>query len=143
LVWFDASHSEQPFSISRQVDEVNKRLLEIQPPYFMHRKPRALSQRRHWKASDYRHWVLYYSIPYLSGILEKKFLDHFSRLVEGIYLCLGQRIAKEELSRAKDLLEEFACTFSDLYGSDQHMGLNVHNLLHIVDCVANVGPLWA
>ena len=51
--------------------EMNLRLLNIQPPQEIFRLPRSLKSRTKWKASEWYSWLLFYSIPCLTGILQQ------------------------------------------------------------------------
>lgn len=141
-LWFDTKYSDKDFFVKKQdKEQINKRLRQVKPPYVVHRKPRDLGQVSHWKASEYRNWLLFYSIPCLTGFLKEKYLCHFSKLVEAVYLLLGQGITRADLDRARELLAEFAKEFGH-YGQNC-LSLNVHHLTHLVTCVENLGPLWA
>ena len=62
----------------------------MRPPYSIQRLPRQLeTSRAYFKASELQAWFLYYSVPCLIDILPQKYLEHFARLVEGIYILLG------------------------------------------------------
>lgn len=121
---------------------INKRLLEIKPPLEIHRTPRLLKEKSKWKASEWRSWLLFYSIPCLSGILDDELLNSFKLLVKSIYRLLTAKITEAELFQCEYDLLLFVNDSQRLYGP-QFMTFNVHILLHAVDSVRNNGPLWA
>lgn len=142
-MWFNATSAGKPYFIGSKIREVDKLLKSIKPPYLINRLPRKLSNTlHHWKASELRSWLLFYSLPCLRDILPDVYLKHFSLLVEATYLLLGEGISSEDLQRADLLLTMFVKSAEGLYGK-AFMGLNVHNLLHLVGCVKKWGPLWA
>lgn len=142
--WFDAKSSkEEDFYIGDKTAEVDQRLAGIQPPYIIHRTPRSIGNTlKNWKASEFRNWLLFYAIPCLINILPDVYLKHFSLLVEATYLLLSTGITAADLNKANILLHAFLKNAQLLYGQN-FMGLNVHNLVHLVAMVKMWGPLWA
>ena len=67
-------------------------------------------------ANEVRAWLLYYSLPCLSGILPQPFLDHFTHLVEAIHLFLGTVISPNVISKGQECLTYFYKEFGVLYG---------------------------
>jgi hypothetical protein len=142
-LWFDGKNYKEPFFLGHQMSHIDKLLKVIAPPHTIRRLPRKLSGNyQHWKASELRSWLLYYSLPCLKSYLPPVHLQHFACLVEATYLLLGSSITANDLQEADKLLFAFNDNFGDLYGKAA-VGLNVHNLLHIVQCVRDWGPLWA
>ncbi|CAH1163412.1 unnamed protein product [Phaedon cochleariae] len=121
---------------------VNDRLLKIHPPNEIHRTPRPLSEKAKWKASEWRSWLLFYSIPCLRGILGNKYLVHFSLLQRSIYLLLKREITANDITLAEGLLKIYVSKFEIYYGSSA-MNFNVHLLTHLAICVNKCGPLWS
>lgn len=62
--------------------------------------------------------------------------------MEATYILLGEGITEDELQHAHSLLCAFMKHSEALYGK-AIMGLNFHNLIHLVPCVRKWGPLWA
>lgn len=121
---------------------INRRLLKICPPNEIHRAPRPLSEKAKWKASEWRSWLLFYSVPCLHGILESKYLEHFCLLQRSIYLLLKRKITKDDIELADKLLKKYVFDFEKNYGSSA-MNFNVHLLSHLTMSVRKCGPLWA
>ncbi len=119
------------------------------------------------KASKYRSWILFYSLPVLEGILPSLYLEHLALLVCSLHFLLGDCITPSRCSRAKAMLQTFYEQYERLYGDYIHtltcryytytsnsvmtlhsfVGLhnctmNVHLLDHLVDTVKRFGPLW-
>lgn len=114
----------------------------LKPPVIVARVPRSLIERKFWKAHEWQHWLLYYSLPVLKGILPQKYHCHWALLVEGISILLGSELNTELINHAHDALVYFVGGVQSLYGK-QHMTFNVHSLLHLSKSVVQWGPLWA
>jgi len=106
------------------------------------RLPRPISQACRWKASEWRSWLLFYSLPLLSGMLPGQYFNHWMHLVSAIYLLLQPKVSDDCLSKAERSLGLFVSQFVGLYGLE-HMTYNVHCLLHLAGTVRRCGPLWA
>ena len=91
-LWFAPAYAGNIFSASSEIDTVNKRLLEIKPPDLITRVPRSLEDRRFWKASELRSWLLFYSLPCLFGILAEECFQHLACFVEVLWLMLQDSI---------------------------------------------------
>ncbi|XP_046407911.1 uncharacterized protein LOC124172516 [Ischnura elegans] len=140
-LWFDSTSSGQPYYIGLKISTVNKRLQGITPPSIMP-KPRAMSDRSHWKAKEWRGFLLYYGLPCLKDVLPDPYFAHFSKLVASIYtLCKGS-ISHEEAGKAEFILKRFVDDYQTLYGPE-NMVYNVHLLGHLPTQALKVGPLWA
>lgn len=72
-IWIDSSYHQSLWYIGNRTSDVNKRLLSIRPLNEITRTPRSLNTRKYWKASEYRNWLLWYSLPVLQGILPAAF----------------------------------------------------------------------
>ncbi|CAG9773385.1 unnamed protein product [Ceutorhynchus assimilis] len=121
---------------------INEKLLNISPPSEIHRKPRSLFERAKWKASEYRSWLLFSSLPCLNGILHNRYLQHFALLQKSIFILLQTNIEQYDLSQCDKYLKQFVKDFETFYGPSA-MTFNVHLLTHLVECVTYCGPLWA
>ena len=136
--WFSPTHCTKPYLIGNHLNSISKRMMHVKPPYFIERLPRDYA---HLKATELQAWLLYYSLPCLSGYLPAVYLEHFACLSEGIHLLLGDNIREKDLEKA-ELLDNFYETFAALYGEGS-CGLNVHNIgAHLVFYVM-WGPLFA
>jgi hypothetical protein len=71
-----------------------------------------------------------------------KYVKHWALFVESFHLLLGTAISQEQVTRADLLLTEFVLRTQVLYGQSA-MTFNVHQLLHVSECVRICGPLWA
>ena len=121
---------------------LDQRLLEIQPPSCITRKSCSISKHmKYFKASEYRAFLLYYSLPALAGLLPQKYWDHHALLVIAIYWLLQQSISSHQVEVCQMMLNQYCYQFSSLY-SERYMTANLHLLLHLPDTVKLLGPLW-
>ncbi|XP_070551310.1 uncharacterized protein [Ptychodera flava] len=141
-LWFTTETSDMGFNISRKISEVDARLLEIQPPNEITRCPRSIeTHRKYWKASEIRSFLMYYGMAVLFGILPQMYYEHFVLLSQGIFILALESISDDQLHQADYLLRRFCLEFPILYG-ERYMSHNIHTLLHLVDDVKVLGPLW-
>lgn len=83
--------------------KIDARLLVIKPPHSVTRLPRPLSERSYWKASEWRHWILFYALPCLEGILHFEYWRHLSKLSEALHILLGEALSSNEIDRAGNI----------------------------------------
>lgn len=142
-LWFSTEKSTEIFSVHKSVEFVDKRLTDIKPPNSISRVPRSIKEHlKHWKASELRSWLLYYSAPVLQDVLAVEYYQHFLLFVHAVYILLQDSISTSDLSNANELLQHFCCLFAALYG-ERYMTCNIHQLLHLSRMVYDMGPLWA
>jgi hypothetical protein len=93
-----------------------------------------------WNHDDFRNWLLYFSLPCLSGRIPKKQLEQHGLLVESINLLLKSEVTETDRKRAEVLLAEYSKTQSQ---SPHLRSMNLHKHLHFAESVKHLGPLWA
>ncbi|CAG2245020.1 unnamed protein product [Mytilus edulis] len=141
-LWTNGSNSKEYFSISSSISIIDERLKRIKPPSYITRVPRTISNHiKYWKASELRTWLFFYSLPILCDILPENYFHHYSCFVEGIYLLCTDCITPDDLKRSQTMLSYFVHMFTALYGQ-RYMTLNMHSLLHLPECVEDLGPMW-
>ena len=87
-LWFDPKNHGESYYIGKKATLVDERLQLISPPSEIHRSPHDISKQLHWKASEWRAFMLH-SLVVLRGILPSSFLNHYFLFVYGIYTLLG------------------------------------------------------
>lgn len=140
-LWLDSSNHEKEFYLGRKANQLDERLLAISPPSEITRAPRSIMERKFWKASEWRAFMLY-SLVILHGLLPHVYLQHFFLLVHGVYTLLGDKITNDKLLHAKACLVKFVTDMEGLYGLSS-CTYNIHLMTHLADGVRNCGPLWA
>lgn len=140
VLWFTKSGTD--WYIGRRWKRITKFFEGIRPTYETTRCPRHAKKWKNFKASTWRTWLLFVSLPALKGILKEKYFQHWTLLVVGIALLLKEDITDYELNLAENLLSLFVRDTQELYGF-KAMTYNLHSLLHLPLIVKRWGALWA
>ena len=141
-LWFDSGEKTAEYRISSRISQVDARLSSIKPPHNISRVPRSIEHhRKYFKASELRSFLLFYGPAILYGILPKPYYQHFLLLSEAIFILLLDSISETQLQLAERLLFHFCILFEGYYGL-RFQTANFHLLLHLVDGVRTLGPLW-
>ena len=87
--WFDSSYHNQPFYLGRQINSVDLKFLKQRPPSEFSHPPRSIQKHlKYRKASEWRSWLLFYSLPILLDQLPSLYWHHYSLLVCSMHLGL-------------------------------------------------------
>lgn len=81
--------------------------MSIKPPHSFTRLPRSLKDRAHWKASEWRHWLLFYSLPCMAKVLPHSFWNHWKLLVEANHILLQEQLSPLQIDRAGE--QAYSC----------------------------------
>lgn len=106
-LWFDKGNKAMPWYIGNHLALLDQKLRDIKVPNVITRLPRSLNDVGHWKASELRNFLLYYSIPILSGTLPELYFNHYLMLVHAMYLLLQNSISAPHLQESSCLLRQF------------------------------------
>lgn len=140
-IWFSQKFSGKPYSLYSNINVVNEKLINIRPTLDVKRLPRSILDLQYWKASEYRSFLLFYSAPLLHGILDYERFAHYLLLVNSMHILLKCGSTETDLIRAEQMLFQFCEGVAHFY-DECFMRLNVHQLLHLADCVRYLGPLY-
>ena len=140
--WFDPKFHHSSFYIGRSIIEIDAQLLNQRPPREFSRPPRSIQKHLHyWKASEFRTWLLVYSLPLLLGFLPSLYWHHYALLVCAIHMLLSDRISQAKIDAAEQMLMDFYILLPQLYG-ESSCTANAHLLSHLTKYVRLWGPLW-
>lgn len=140
--WFHSSNHKANYYIGRQIHIIDSNLMIQKPPHEFSRPPRSVAKHRHhWKASEFRNWLLYYSLPLLSSILPPLYFHHYALLVCSMHILLQTRLNESMIKAAEGMLKAFYTMLPELYGP-KSCTLNAHLLIHLTKYVRLWGPLW-
>ncbi|EFN75439.1 hypothetical protein EAI_00130, partial [Harpegnathos saltator] len=103
-------------------------ILNILPNDFVKRS-RSLTHWHKWKATEFRHFLLYSGPVVLKDIVAANVYDHFIMLHAAITIFNDPILIKDEknLESAHYLLRTFVTQFANIYGPE-NVTFNVHNL---------------
>lgn len=128
--------------IRKSMANVDRLLLQQHPPHEFSRPPRSiLKHRNYWKASEFRNWLLYYSLPLLSDVLPPLYFHHYALLVCSMHILLQVKLTEVQIQAAEEMLLAFYELLPELYGNTS-CTLNAHLLIHLTKYVRLWGPLW-
>lgn len=121
--------------------EIDRRLYPIKPPQEFRRTPRSVKAMKQWKASEFCAWLLFYSLPVLSGLLPPDYIYHLSFLVSAMHILLADAIQIADIEKAQEQLELFYRLVPqlDLF---EICTANMHCVIHLSQFVCNWGPMW-
>lgn len=131
-----------PWYIGDKIKEIDNFIKQIKVPDFVKRLPRGLEKFKMWKASEFRNFLLYYSLPIFKEFLPEEYFKHWLYLVVSSYTLLKDSISETDLELCDILLKLFVRDVGRLYGPKCYT-FNVHNLIHLCLLVKRAGPLWA
>ncbi|XP_015249752.1 PREDICTED: uncharacterized protein LOC107097209 isoform X1 [Cyprinodon variegatus] len=142
-LWLDPLYARKPFHLPAQsLKDLDEALCGIQPPDEIRPRPRGLSDRMHWEASEWRAFALLYSPVVLRKVLANVYYKHWMLLISSLHILLSKFASQEEISFAEVCLLQFVTEVPSLYGLE-HCSFNCHLLVHLPDCARNWGLLWA
>lgn len=124
---------------SKTTIRISEKLLVCRLPREIHRKVRGLDVIKHWKATEFRTFLLYTGIVVLKDHLSFEVYQHFLLAFCAVTICETKHFARL-LPLAKTMLEHFVEMFREIYG-EAYMTSNIHNLVHLVDEVMQFGDL--
>ena len=129
------------FHFSREaIQKIDDRLMVVQPSHDVYRLPEKFKDKSIWKASVWKSWFLYYSLPICVDLLPANVLQNYALLVKTMYVLLKVDITYDELIECEINLKAFLCGYEELYGV-QSMKFNVHMICHIVESIKFTGPI--
>jgi len=118
----------------KQIQIVSDRLEEFKSyiPSNFSRKCRGLNELAHFKATEFRTFVLYVGPFALRKILNKDKFDHFLCLHVAIYILVSEAQNEEWVTFAGELIEKFVSEIPKLYHKELIV-YNFHSILHLHD----------
>lgn len=127
--WMDNKNKDRSFYIGNdtKIKEIDTLLLSIKPPSEITRTPRSLFDRKLWKASEWKNFLLYYSFSCLQSVnMPKKYLHYWFLLVYSINIFLQEQFSEIEFIKATKALRKFVLSIENIYGTPELMKYNFH-----------------
>lgn len=138
--WFSQENHSKDYSLRKDMNLIDIRILSIRPPKFVPTTPRSIFSWKTWRAHEYLSFLVYYSIPLFHDIMETIQFEHLIKLVIFMEILLSREIKLCDLDFGQKIIEAFVSDFSKIYTINSMLS-GVHELLHLVDCTKNFGPL--
>ncbi|CAH0546890.1 unnamed protein product [Brassicogethes aeneus] len=140
--WIEGKFSGFQKLTAEQIEELDRRLKSLDEwcPSEFARRPDAVSSFAKYKATQFRHFLLYAGPCVLLNILPDYVYTHFILLHTSIRILATPSPTKAQLIYAKHALNLFVNKAPEIYGKD-FMSFNIHGLVHLVDDVKRLGPL--
>jgi hypothetical protein len=104
------------------------------------RSTRALSDRGHYKANEWRNLAFYLVIPLFKSYMHEKYFNNLIKYVVYIRILCQDKISAEDLKDAELIFIDFIREYEILYGID-NMTSNLHAHFHLIAQVKRFGPL--
>jgi hypothetical protein len=106
------------------------------------RKPRSLAELAHWKATEFRFFLLYSGYLVLHKIAREEVVEHFLCLHVAMRILISDELVANLDHRrlAQQLLIDFVKNSHVLYGQE-FLVYNVHSLIHLCDEAKEFGAL--
>ncbi|XP_035711011.1 uncharacterized protein LOC118436639 isoform X1 [Folsomia candida] len=128
---------------SQQVLILSRNLIRLRPfvSRDFQRKPRGLDELNHFKATEFRLFLLYSGIAVLGETLPLNKFKNFLKLQAAMSILLSPNASiKSWNDVARSLLIQFVKEVELIYGPE-FMIYNVHSIIHICDDALNFGNL--
>jgi hypothetical protein len=124
--------------------EISSRLLDFRSVITKEfsRKPRSLKELLHWKATEFRTFMLYSGFFAMRKILTDNVFPHFMCFSVALNVLLSETLSRDCRFRqfAHELLLHFVSSSAELYG-DEFLVYNVHSLTHLAAETEHFGKL--
>ncbi|KYM99412.1 hypothetical protein ALC62_09843, partial [Cyphomyrmex costatus] len=128
----------------RDINKISENLLRLKPyiPCEFSRKTRSIFECKRYKATEFRLFLLYAGPIILKEVLPSKIYNHFITLSLASSIMVSQYYSKSEnyVLYAHNLMKHFVCQSIKIYGPD-FVSHNIHNFLHLSECVTLYGSL--
>ena len=138
--WFAQENHQMICSLRNYMQQIDQRVINIRPPKYIPTTPRSIYSWKTWRAHEYLSFILYYALPVFVDIMEADPFEHLLKLVKFLEIILSREIINENLNVAEEFINAFVIYYSSIY-SETSMLSGVHELLHLVECTRNFGPL--
>jgi K+-sensing histidine kinase KdpD len=91
--WFDQVNSRMECSLRQQMQQIDKRIINIKPPKYVPTAPRSIYTWKQWRAHEYLSFILFYSLPiFIDMMYETSHLEHLIKLVIFMEIILSREI---------------------------------------------------
>lgn len=128
--WFDYANHVKAWYLGRYAGDIDNLLLRMKPPCAITRCPRSVTERALWNASEWKNFLLYYSLICFYHFCLKNIMNIRSYSCTVFRFFLQLKMNEDNFIAASAALRLFVLRIESLYGKE-YMKYNVHILLHI------------
>ena len=141
MAWVRGPLKERKLS-KEGVERLDGRLATLRAniPKEFARKPRPTDELEHWKATEYRQFLLYTGYQVLSDILAHDVYMNFMALSVASMILVSPDLVAKHAWYAKLLMTYFVQSARHIYGA-HFLVYNVHMMLHVADDAVRFGGL--
>ena len=133
---------ENDILTKEKLRELQERIATVEAPSDQGRLSGNISSNyRGFTASQWKNWVLYYSLYALEGVLDEEHVNCWQNFVLACRHLCKPCITKTDLLIADQKLLHFCKKVESLYGKTV-VTPNMHLHLHIRECVENYGSVY-
>jgi hypothetical protein len=129
--------------LPRNINRISQQLVQLREsiPHEFKRKPRTLKELDHYKATEFRLFLLYTGPVVLREFLSRSTFRNFLRLQCSIYVLLSDYADNCEWNEfARQLILSFVEEVKLIYGPE-FLSYNMHSLIHLCDDAKRNGKL--
>lgn len=134
---------KRPFKLSKNIIDNINRHIQSMKKYIgddFPRKIRPFSLIKHWKATEYRFFLLYCGSVVLRSNLNNVMYKHFLLLHCAVFILSNKHLTERYFEVAKSALIDFVRLCPDVYDS-YFVVYNIHSLIHVCEDVSRYGSL--
>lgn len=139
----DKDRKKKLFKLSdQQIEQISCRLESLKNvlSFEFNRRSRSLIYWKQWKATEYRHFLLYFGSFILKDILKPEIYNNFLKLHITMIILSNKLLLSEpeNIQFAESLIVQFINDFQKIYGN-KIVTHNIHSLLHLPKDVQKYG----
>lgn len=139
-IWFSDTLSAEEGSLKGYIEQINERVLKVRPPSFVPTALRDISLWKMWRAKEFLIFFIYYSLPVFHGYMSQERYLNLIKFVISIEYLLKRKLDRNNLEIVRKIILDFVEELEEIY-SRRIMLSGFHELLHLVDCTLDFGPL--
>ena len=144
--WFSSESATENYSLLTIIEELDDIILKVKVSHDLSRTPRSFIDRKKWKASEFRFFLLFSGLPCLRqavvlGGLPPDNFYHFALLTTAMRHLHSGSATSVSVDIAQLLLDNFVRLFPIFYGSRRVCTYNNHALRHMPKQVLDNCPL--
>ena len=130
-IWLSIENSKEDYYLRNKLPNIDKILLKVKYPIEFSRMQRSISEHiQFFKASEFRNFLMYVSLPIMRYFLPHVQYIHFVHYIVFMRLLCDKYCSNTDITAAYSIIEKFIEQFETLYGK-KNMTFNLHSHLHL------------